>query len=337
MIVIGIPRALLYYIYFPLWRRFFSELGVKVVLSAPTSEEFLTAGARAVVDEVCAPVKIAMGHILSLAPHVDYVLVPRFVSVEPRAYICPKLMGLPDMIRHNGLKMPPVLAPDIDLSRGYLGLLRVLTEVSRVLGKGWWPSARAFYQALSEVKRTRRKLMTGLTPEEAFHGTMRRRKPGRRMRIAVLGHPYSIYDPLLSMNIIDRLRSHGIDVVTAEMLPEEHIALGLRRLKKKLFWTQSKMVLGAGLYFLHDDDDVEGIIVLSSFGCGLESLVADMLERFARRKEFPLLHLTVDEHSAEAGLVTRLEAFVETVRGRIRHARYLSPHGDAEFSNASAP
>jgi len=337
VVVVGVPRALLYYVYFPFWRRFFAELGVEVVLSAPTCEDFFTAGAKAVVDEVCAPVKIAMGHILSLAPHVDYVLVPRFVSVEPCTYICPKLMGLPDMIRHNGLKMPPLLAPDIDLSRGYLGLGQVFTETSRVLGKGWWESGRAFYRALPEVSRTRRQLMTGLTPEEAFHGTLRRHQPGRRLRIALLGHPYSIYDPLLSMNIIERLRSLDVDVVTAEMLPDEHIALGLARLQKKLFWTLSKMVLGAGLYFLHHDSEVEGIIVMSSFGCGLESLVGDMLERFARRKEFPMLHLTVDEHSAEAGLVTRLEAFVETVRGRTRHAHHLSPYGNAQLSNASAP
>jgi len=337
MTVVGVPRALLYYVYFPLWRRFFAELGVEVLLSAPTSEDFLAAGARAVVDEVCAPVKIAMGHILSLAPRVDYVFVPRLVSVEPRAYICPKLMGLPDMIRHNGLKMPPLLAPDIDLSRGYLGLWQVLAETSHVLGKGWWPSARALYRALPEVKTTSLKLMTGLTPEEAFHGTIRKRHPGRHLRIAVLGHPYSIYDPLLSMNIIERLRSQGVDVVTAEMLPEEHIALGLARLQKKLFWTLSKMVLGAGLYFLHHEGEVDGIIVMSSFGCGLESLVGDMLERFARRKEFALLHLTVDEHSAEAGLVTRLEAFVETVRGRTKHAHHLCPYGNAELSNAGAP
>ncbi|MBS3938092.1 MAG: hypothetical protein KGZ50_05930 [Peptococcaceae bacterium] len=335
--IVGVPRALLYYVYYPLWRRFFAELGVGCILSPPTNEAIMNSGARAVVDEACAPVKIAMGHVLALAPEVDYVLVPRFVSVEPRTYICPKLMGLPDMIRQSGQKTPPLLAPDIDMSKGYFGLARALMDTSRCLEKGLWSTVRSFHHSLAEMRRIKHKLIAGQTPEEAFHGTSRRRKPGRRLRIAVLGHPYNVYDPLLSMNIVDRLRAQGIDVITAEMLPLEHISLGLSQLRKKLFWSLSKMVLGAGLYFVNHAAEVDGIILLSSFGCGLESLVADLLERHARRQEFPFMQLTVDEHSGEAGLITRLEAFVETVEGRILNARNLSPHGDHEFRHAGTP
>jgi len=131
------------------------------------------------------------------------------------------------------------------------------------------------------------------------------------------------------MNLMEHLRALGIDVITAEMLASDKIALGLSAIEKELFWTLSKRVLGAGLYYLGHPGEVDGIVVLSSFGCGLESLVGDLLERAARKREFPFMLLNVDEHSGEAGLVTRVEAFIDMIKGRSRHADYISPHGDA--------
>lgn len=328
MPAIGVPRALLYYMYYPILHRFLTELGCDVVLSPPTNERILNLGSRATVDEVCAPVKIAFGHVLALSEQVDFVLLPRFVSVEPRAYICPKLMGLPDMVKHSGLKLPSLLAPDIDLSKGRGSISKALSEVRRVLGRGLWPVARAFYRSLSENDKIERRLLTGMTPEEAFHGTTRRRKPGARMKVAVLGHPYNVYDPVLSMNLISQLRNNDIDVITAEMLTPEKINAGLDGLPKELFWTLSKKVLGAGLYFIKYPGEVDGIIVMSSFGCGLESLIADMLERHARRREFPFMLLTVDEHSGEAGIVTRVEAYIDMVEGRSGYARNFPSYGN---------
>lgn len=328
MVTIGVPRALLYYVYFPMWQRFLSELGCKVVLSPPTNERILNLGTQATVDEVCAPVKVAFGHVLDLVEKVDYVFVPRLVSVEPRAYICPKLMGLPDMIKHSANKLPELLSPDIDLSRGRMSISRTLTEARHMLGKSAWPTLRAFYRSLNENNRIEQRLMSGLTPEEAFHGTTWRRTPGTRMKIAVLGHPYNVYDPVLSMNLIEHLRRSNVDVVTAEMLPQHKIEMGLQGLSKELFWTLSKKVLGAGLYFVKNPREINGIIVLSSFGCGLESLIADLLERNARRSEFPFMHLTGDEHSGEAGVVTRVEAFIDMVKGRSEHASHISAHGN---------
>lgn len=328
MVTIGVPRALLYYVYFPMWQRFLTELGCRVVLSPPTNERILNLGTQATVDEVCAPVKVAFGHILDLAEKVDYVFVPRLVSVEARAYICPKLMGLPDMVKHSGNKTPELLSPDIDLSRGKMSISRALAKAGHTLGQATWPTLRAFYRSLDENHKVEQRLMSGLTPEEAFHGTAWRRTPGMRMKVAVLGHPYNVYDPVLSMNLIEHLRRSHVDVVTAEMLPQHKIDVGLSGLSKELFWTLSKKVLGAGLYFVKNPGEVNGIIVLSSFGCGLESLIADLLERNARRNEFPFMHLTGDEHSGEAGLVTRVEAFIDMVKGRSGHASHISSHGN---------
>ncbi len=337
LVSIGIPRALLYYLHFPHWRRFLQELGFKVILSPPTTARILNQGAAVTVDEVCAPVKVFFGHVLELRDQADCILVPRYVSVERGAYICPKLMGLPDMLTHSQARLPPLFSPNIDLRRGTFALLSPMLEAGRFLSRSAWPIVRAYYRSRQEGRRLERQLLTGLTPEEAFHGLKYRRTPGRRLRIALLGHAYNVYDPTLSMNLADHLRALDIDVCTAEMLPAEKVAWGLACIGgKELFWTLSRRVLGAGMYYLRHPHEVDGMITLSSFGCGLESLVGDLMARAARREQFPFMLLNIDEHSGEAGLVTRVEAFVDMIRGRGTDARNIPAHGDARARVAGA-
>lgn len=335
---IGIPRALLYYLHFPHWRRFFQELGIRVILSPPTTERILNQGAAVTVDEVCAPVKVYFGHVLELRDQVDCVLVPRYVSIERGAYICPKLMGLPDMLRHSQARVPALFSPDIDLRKGPLAWLSPLLAARKFFALSTPQAVRAFRRSLQEERRLERLLLTGITPEEAFHGQKARRLPGRRLRVALLGHAYNVYDPVLSMDIADHLRALEVDVCTAEMLPAEKVACGLAYMGgKKLYWTLSKRVLGAGMYYLNHPHEVDGLILLSSFGCGLESLVGDLLGRAARRALFPHMLLNIDEHSGEAGLVTRLEAFVDMIKGRSIYAHNVPTHGDAVARATSAP
>jgi len=309
-----------------------------VILSPPTTERILNQGAAVTVDEVCAPVKVYFGHVLELRDRVDCVLVPRYVSIERGAYICPKLMGLPDMLTHSQARLPPLFSPDIDLRKGPIAWLSPLIRARKFFSLSTRLAVRAFGRSLQEERRLERLLLTGLTPEEAFHGPKARRLPGRRFRVALLGHAYNVYDPVLSLNIADHLRALDVDVYTAEMLPADKVAWGLACMGgKKLYWTLSKRVLGTGLYYLNHPHEVDGLILLSSFGCGPESLVGDLLGRAARQARFPCMLLNIDEHSGEAGLVTRVEAFVDMIRGRSIYARNIPTHGDAVGRTTGAP
>ena len=106
MVKIGIPRALFFYCYYPLWRAFFENLGLEVVLSPETNKAILDDGIRTTLSEACLPVKVFFGHALAIADQVDYLFVPRITRVEPKAYICPKFMGLPDMLRARLQNLP---------------------------------------------------------------------------------------------------------------------------------------------------------------------------------------------------------------------------------------
>ena len=320
MKVVGIPRALLFYHYYPLWRDYFAGLGVKVVESKPTNRVILLAGLGTAVDETCLPVKVFYGHVQELKDRVDYLFVPRLVSVEKGAYICPKLLGLPDMVRHSLSNLPPLISPTINFNRRGQGLYKAILETATLLGVNPVQALYAFVRARARWRRWQALQHGGLSPMEAWAvlegkgGGLPERK-GKGLRVGVLGHPYNIYDPYINMGLLGRLREMGVSPQTAEMLPADIIAFHAGRLPKRLFWTLGQYVMGAAGHFMQGGN-VDGIIHLISFGCGPDSLVGELVERRARRKGFPFLLLTLDEHSGETGLLTRLEAFVDTLQWR---------------------
>ena len=320
MQIIGIPRALLFYHYYPLWRDFFTGLGLKVVESNPTNRAILLGGLQTAVDETCLPVKIFYGHVQELKDRVDYLFIPRLVSVEKQAYICPKLLGLPDMVRHSLPDLPPLISPTINFNRRGQGLYNAVFELAALLKVNPLKALYAFGRARGRWRYWQGLQQRGLSPLRALE--VLDGKPGvaaikkaSGLRVGVLGHPYNIYDPYINMGLLGRLRDMNIIVQTPEMLPPGIIASHVSQLPKKLFWTLGQYVMGAGGHFMQDGN-VDGIIHLISFGCGPDSLVGELVERRARRKGFPFLLLTLDEHSGETGFLTRLEAFVDTLKWR---------------------
>jgi predicted nucleotide-binding protein (sugar kinase/HSP70/actin superfamily) len=59
------------------------------------------------------------------------------------------------------------------------------------------------------------------------------------------------------------------------------------------------------------DNKIDGIIVLNAFGCGPDSLMVERIIRKAKQFNKPIINLTIDEQTGEAGFVTRIEAFVD--------------------------
>ena len=94
MTKIGYPRGLLYYEYYPFWGSFFNNLDVEVISSIKTNKEILDSGIENCVDEACLPVKIFHGHVSSLRDKVDYIFIPKYVSLYKREYNCPKHLGI---------------------------------------------------------------------------------------------------------------------------------------------------------------------------------------------------------------------------------------------------
>ncbi|MBC7325128.1 MAG: hypothetical protein H5T99_07425, partial [Moorella sp. (in: Bacteria)] len=102
-------------------------------------------------------------------------------------------------------------------------------------------------------------------------------------------------------------------VITADQVPEPVVRAEAAALPKRLFWTLSQRMIGAAFYFLHAGR-VQGLLHVTSFGCGPDSITGELINRRARAAgAVPLLNLVLDEHSGEAGVFTRLEAFLDMV------------------------
>jgi len=315
-ITVGIPRALLYYHYYPAWEAFFRSLGAEVVLSDETTKAILDAGVHLAVDETCLPVKLYLGHLVNLRDKgVDYIFAPRVVSVEERKYLCPKFLGLPEIARFCVPDLPELLTVEINVHQQYRRTISGLYQLAARFDRRPWKARLALRAAERAQECYEKRLKEGLTPYDVLSGKGLVKKHGS-MKVAVLGHAYNVNDPFISLGIIEKLRAMGVEVVTSEMLRSEEINTGADKLEKGIFWTFGHLLMGAGLHFLQQQEIV-GLILVAAFGCGPDSLTCELVERFyKRRRSIPVLLVTLDEHTGEAGLVTRLEAFVDMLRWR---------------------
>ncbi|MEK7280938.1 MAG: acyl-CoA dehydratase activase-related protein, partial [Chloroflexota bacterium] len=140
-----------------------------------------------------------------------------------------------------------------------------------------------------------------------------------QLTLAILGHPYLLYDDFINHRLISKIQGMGVKVFTPEMVPPETQEAAIAELDGKSYWTYEGEVVGAGGYFIKGEvDEVAGVIGIGAFGCGPDSLMMDLVRRYARDNHKPFLNLTVDEHTAEAGLLTRLEAFVDMLEWQER-------------------
>lgn len=313
---IGIPKGLFYYYLYPLWETFFTQLGFKVILSPSTDKRIVDLGIQKAVDEVCYPVKIYYGHVASIIDRVDYLFLPRIISIQKKSYICPKFMGLPDMIRANFKQLPKIIDQKCGDSQKASGLYEDFMEMGQKLGLEKSRVKKAYLQAMAKLKAYQSEMQQGTHPMQILD----RFKPPVRsdnfIKIGLLGHGYNIYDSYASMNIIKKLNNFGVEVITPEMLPDQTINEAARVLPKRIFWTLGHKVVGSALY-LNKRQDVAGLIHVASFGCGPDSMIGEIVERFIRRSgQKPILTLTIDEHTGEAGLDTRLEAFIDMISRR---------------------
>jgi predicted nucleotide-binding protein (sugar kinase/HSP70/actin superfamily) len=337
---VGIPRALVYYEYFPMWRAFFQVLGMEVVVSPPTSRAMVTAGLERMVAETCLPVKVYAGHVANLRDQgVDYVLVPAIRATEPGLFHCSKFLGLPDLMRAVVENCPPLLELNVDIGKKRHDLQAVIRDLGKTLTwKPWllraaveaaW-EAHLSYQAMVHEGRPVLQVLDELAPQPSSGLTTRTaarsirenppspplHKGGRggvaSTTIALVGHPYLLFDSYLTHDLLGRLQRMGVRVLTPEMAPREGLDEGIHRLARYKYWVYEDEVTGAAGYYLIQPE-VDGVIALIAFGCGPDSTMLDLIQRAARQQHKPLMSLVLDEHSGEAGLLTRLEAFVDMI------------------------
>lgn len=307
-----------------MWKTFFEVLGAETVISEPTTRAMLSAGSARVVAETCMPVKVCMGHVLTLIEQCDYLFIPAIRSMENRVHNCSKFLGLPDMTKAVIPQCPPILDITIDVAKGKRDLYQAIYSLGRRFTRNPLKvkaAAEAAWQAHLDYQR--QMCTQGLTPLQALGDTSdptldKEEENGSAWgKVAIIGHPYLIYDEYVNYRLTSRLKRMGLRVFTSEMVSEADLEAAVVRIAGGSYWTYEKEVVGAGGYYL--ENNLDGVIGVIAFGCGPDSLMMDMVQRHAKRlKATPFMVLTLDEHTAETGLVTRLEAFVDMIKRRKR-------------------
>lgn len=306
---IGIPRALLYYDFLPYVELFFNALDIDTVLSPCTTKKTIERGNQLSIDEACLPIKVCMGHLAYFEENkVDKVFLPRVISIEKRKFICPKFLGLPDYAKSAFKDNLDIFAPDIKVD-GIKGLQKSLTNLAQELPVNKNKVRQALNAVIKVYNLHKNQLVQGKNLKQVLTNQKKRDKG---ITIALIGHGYNIYDEGISLDIFNKVTEQA-NVKTLEMYSEKEIELGKRFLPKPLFWSYGEKILASSLYSLKYKD-VDGIVIVTAFGCGPDSFVNELIQQFHKKNsEVPLMILTLDEHSAEAGLVTRLEAFMDLI------------------------
>jgi len=291
---IGIPGGLLYYRYEPFIRTFFNELNVCTEYSTVSTKEIMDLGVRHCIDEACLPMKVFHGHAAKLGKTCDYIAVPRIMNCEFGESICPKFRGLPELVA-SGTGLPNQLFTEPLYMDDRNKLKRALKKSCRKIGLLDSQTEKAFQSAMENQRNT----SLGISDS------------GYRRRVFLAGHPYNIYDPFTNLNLVKKLHDLDIGVITEEWVNRTEMMDELEGLIKRPYWFFLIHNFAPALALIKRRE-IDGIIYVSSFCCGTDSVTIDMLRN--RIGNFPFLVLKIDEQTGEAGYNTRLEAFREVLK-----------------------
>jgi predicted CoA-substrate-specific enzyme activase len=309
--VVGIPRILVFHELLPFWKAFFTELGYRVVLSDPTNKELIRQGVETVVAETCFPVKVAHGHVLNLLTKgVTRIFLPSVISMEKfsesfeHSQTCPYVQSFPYAV-HSSIDFKrykaQVLQPVLPFGKGPQEMERALVRLGRQLQRRAGAIRCAYTCAREHQERFYQAI--ALRGREALEG-LREGEKG----MVIVGRPYNSCDPAVNLDLPKKLRDLGVLPMPMDFLPLESMA-GEEGIGD-MYWKYGQKILAAA-HLIKNDARLFGIYI-SNFGCGADSFITHFFRDILKGK--PYLQLEIDEHSADAGAITRCEAFLDSLK-----------------------
>jgi len=311
--VIGIPRGLMnYYQMFPFWNAFFRHMVCKIVLSDHTNRKITLNSLERMTAETCLPVEVMHGHVLNLMEkEVDYIFLPFIVnswgdSSNPTNNCnCPWIQAHPYLIKAAFTEKTirdKLLIPSLHFR-----------YFDRVLRK----ELEDFFSTKLNIppKVIQNAINHAIIAQQQFETKVKNRgkeilsqKNNYKNCTVLVGRPYNTSDPALNLRLVHKLINMNILPVPVDFLPIEKDEIFNEY--PSMYWPNGQNII-ATARFIADNDNLFPIY-LSNFRCGPDSFLIHFFKKEIGHT--PLLHLEVDEHSADAGMITRLEAFVDSLK-----------------------
>lgn len=303
---VGMQRALYFLRTGVLWTHFFDQLGFRPILTPPTNTHISSSGIEAMTAETCYPVKVSHGHVKELIGKTRYLYLPSMINMRTpkdseKGFYCPLIQANQYMVREAlDLDKDSILSPIIHLKYDTPTLALELGEqLSRRLGKSGPEIRKALEYALERQDGFIRAMYEKGKEIIDTHGP-------ESPLVVVTGRPYNLYDERLNLRLGQNLAKIGvialpmdfIDVTSVDLsdFPSMYWGLGAQILRT------AKFIQGHPNYFgLH----------ITNFSCGADSFIEHFYKYIMGDK--PYLILELDEHSAVAGMMTRLEAYKNVI------------------------
>lgn len=291
---IGIPKALYYYYLFDKFNVFFKELNIDVVTSSDTNKEIVDKGQFYANDEMCLSLKIFLGHIYDLKDKCDYILIPIIDNYGLKDQSCCNYLALYDLV--NNLFNVKILTFRIDYKNNKKEIDGFI-KIGKELGFKKDRIKKAYKKAVVETNKLKKKLI--------LKNNQKLRSSNKK--ILVISHAYNIYDNYISKDIISFLEKQNCEVIYCDQFESEVTNELSKYLSRELYWKYSKENIGS---IILTNENVDGIIFLTTFPCALDSLVNELVMRKISK---PYLNLVIDDLDSNTGLETRLESFIDII------------------------
>ena len=309
--VIGIPYIFFFHDHLPFWSSLLWEMGFNVKVSDKTNKEIINRGVEKVLSEACFPLKVAYGHIADLIEKgVDLIFLPSFINLNlydeyERGLACPIVQTIPYVSRKL-FKEAKLIIPRIDFSRGFDYLKKELIRSFKGI-----INIKNLDSKIAIARQKQRDFVNSLQKEGLkLLETARDKSLGQQATVVILGRSYNSFDQAVSLDISGKLTRLNVLPIPMDMLPFEKI--NIKDEWSNLYWRSGQRIIRASK-FIHNLDEIYPLFI-TNFSCGPDSFIINYFKEEMAHK--PYLILEIDEHSADAGIVTRLEAFIDSLKGR---------------------
>jgi len=294
-IKIGIPRGLYYYYDGNFIKEFFEQLGFEVIVSAETNREIIDQGSYYASDEMCLSLKTYLGHVNYLKGKCDHLLVMRIDNYGLYDQMCTNFASLYDIV--NNIFDFNIIDINID-EKNKKGMLKSLLKIGKKFNIKRSCIIAAYETSMIKANKHFKKL------KMINHNKLN----SDNLKILIVSHPYNMEDKYIGEPLIKYLESMNINVICSYLFDNTN------ELSKKysddLYWKYNKENIGAIELV---KDKINGIIFISSFPCGPDSLVNELV---IRKMKLPYLNLVLDDINSLTGTITRLESFIDILHAR---------------------
>jgi predicted CoA-substrate-specific enzyme activase len=311
---VGMQRALYGHQTSLLWAHFFERLGLRLVLTPPTNARISAMGIETMVAETCYPVKVSYGHMRELEGKTRHLFSPTIVTMptpdpSETGFLCPLVQSNSYMVRAAlGLDPARVWSPVLHLKHDPE---RLALELSRQM-KGELPATTAEIRDALDYALARQSDFTRELHRKGRE-VLEEQVPGDPI-VVVTGRPYNLYDERLNLRLGRNLAKIGVTALPMDFIDVSSVPLSDF---PSMYWGLGAQILRTARY-VAERPNLFGLH-LTNFACGADSFLEHFYKYLMGDRAY--LILEVDEHSAVAGVMTRLEAYRNVIENTLRKER----------------